>query len=201
VTQHLPVALIFYPSPSPGDARATQRADVREHNVGQLVRQKLGMDASFNVGFSTYDGSVSAARRWDGKRETMSVNPGLPDSYEQMMHEVAYRTTSAADALPNFMLLMRSLVPTTKLSSSLRLLHTPPRLQRAIGVQYVKDTERQSHYFRAVLPQQFDVLLHFDRTSHLQPLLPAATEVQIEKTAEDAGARPAFHDDRDAMED
>ena len=160
------------------------------------------MDASFNVGFSTYDGSVSAARRWDGKRETMSVNPGLPDSYEQMMHEVAYRTTSAADALPNFMLLMRSLSPDAKplADLQLRVLGDPPRLQRAIGVRYVKRTERQSHYFRAVLPQQFDVLLHFDRTRRLQPLLPAAAELRIEREAEDAGARPASEDEDEEME-
>ena len=99
------------------------------------------------------------------------------------------------------MLLLRSLAPTTKLSAAVRLLHSPPRLQRAIGVQYVKATERQSHYFRAVLPQQFDAMLHFDRTSYLQPLMAADTEMQIEKSAEDAGARPAFSDDEDTLED
>jgi len=45
-----------------------------------------------------------------------------------------------------------------------------PRLQRAIGVVYRPDTERQSHYFEATLPGQFDALLHFDRTRGVEPL-------------------------------
>jgi erythromycin esterase-like protein len=45
-----------------------------------------------------------------------------------------------------------------------------PRLERAIGVVYVPGTERQSHYFRARLPQQFDAVVHWDRTQAVQPL-------------------------------
>ena len=47
-----------------------------------------------------------------------------------------------------------------------------PRLQRAIGVIYRPDTERMSHYFRARLPDQFDVVLHIDRTQAVEPLEP-----------------------------
>ena len=45
-----------------------------------------------------------------------------------------------------------------------------PRLERAIGVIYRPDTERQSHYFRARLPDQFDAVLHFDETRAIEPL-------------------------------
>jgi erythromycin esterase-like protein len=45
-----------------------------------------------------------------------------------------------------------------------------PRLERAIGVIYRPETERQSHYFEAVLPRQFDVLLHYDHTRAVEPL-------------------------------
>jgi erythromycin esterase-like protein len=45
-----------------------------------------------------------------------------------------------------------------------------PRLERAIGVIYRPETERQSHYFRARLPSQFDAVLHFDETRAVQPL-------------------------------
>jgi erythromycin esterase-like protein len=44
------------------------------------------------------------------------------------------------------------------------------RLERAIGVIYRPDTERQSHYFFARLPVQFDALLHIDRTQAVVPL-------------------------------
>jgi erythromycin esterase-like protein len=45
-----------------------------------------------------------------------------------------------------------------------------PRLERAIGVIYRPETERASHYFAARLPQQFDLLVHVDRTRAVEPL-------------------------------
>jgi erythromycin esterase-like protein len=45
-----------------------------------------------------------------------------------------------------------------------------PRLERAIGVIYLPETERSSHYFFASLPEQFDVVLHFDETRAVEPL-------------------------------
>jgi erythromycin esterase-like protein len=44
------------------------------------------------------------------------------------------------------------------------------RLQRAIGVIYRPDTERQSHYFYTHLAQQFDAVIHIDETDALEPL-------------------------------
>jgi erythromycin esterase-like protein len=44
------------------------------------------------------------------------------------------------------------------------------RLQRAIGVIYRPETERQSHYFFTHLARQFDALLHWDETHALEPL-------------------------------
>jgi hypothetical protein len=38
------------------------------------------------------------------------------------------------------------------------------RLERAIGVIYLPDTEMASHYFWASLPQQFDEYVWFDET-------------------------------------
>ena len=45
-----------------------------------------------------------------------------------------------------------------------------PRLERAIGIIYRPDTERQSHYFYASLPSQFDAVIHFDHSTALRPL-------------------------------
>jgi erythromycin esterase-like protein len=44
------------------------------------------------------------------------------------------------------------------------------RLQRAIGVIYLPETERLSHYFNTRLMQQFDAMIHFDETRALEPL-------------------------------
>jgi len=64
--------------------------------------------------------------------------------------------------LPSFLLLLRN----NKTSDYLR----EPRLERAIGVIYLPETERSSHYFFASLPEQFDVVLHFDETRAVEPL-------------------------------
>jgi hypothetical protein len=45
-----------------------------------------------------------------------------------------------------------------------------PRLERAIGVIYVPETERRSHYFHARLPEQFDFIIHVDQTRAVEPL-------------------------------
>jgi erythromycin esterase-like protein len=44
------------------------------------------------------------------------------------------------------------------------------QLERAIGVIYLPETERYSHYFFADLADQFDVVIHFDETTALEPL-------------------------------
>ena len=44
------------------------------------------------------------------------------------------------------------------------------RLGRAIGVIYLPATERQSHYFHVRPADQFDAIIHVDRTRALEPL-------------------------------
>jgi erythromycin esterase-like protein len=136
-----------------GDARATYMADYGELNVGQLVRERYGPEAVL-VGFTTYQGTVTAASEWDGPAERKRVRPALKNSYEDVFHEV-HR--------PNFLLPLRDSGPG---SNAVR----DPRLERAIGVIYLPQTERQSHYFEARLSEQFDAVIHLDETRALQPL-------------------------------
>ena len=44
------------------------------------------------------------------------------------------------------------------------------KLERAIGVIYRPETERASHYFHAVLPEQFDEWIWFNRTEAVTPI-------------------------------
>ena len=46
----------------------------------------------------------------------------------------------------------------------------PTRLERAIGVVYRPDTERQSHWFGACMPEQFDAVIHIDETTAAEPI-------------------------------
>ena len=135
-----------------GDARATDMSRRGEWNVGQLVRQKYGQEA-FLVGFTTYDGTVTAASNWGAPAERKSVRPALPGSYEALFHDVA---------IARFLLILQD----GNLNAGLR----EPRLERAIGVIYRPETERVSHFFHASLSAQFDAVLHFDRTRAVEPL-------------------------------
>lgn len=136
-----------------GDARATEMGHRGELNLGQLVRQRYGKNAVL-VGFTTCAGTVTAASGWDGPAERKHVRPALPGSYEALFHETG---------VPNFLL---SLDRHERVTSLLQ----EPRLERAIGVIYLPQSERVSHYFHAQLSTQFDVILHFDETRAVEPL-------------------------------
>src|SRR6185503_17342419 len=47
-----------------------------------------------------------------------------------------------------------------------------PRLEGAIGVVYRPETEFLSHYFKAVLAEQFDALVWLEETRMIAPLGP-----------------------------
>lgn len=136
-----------------GDARATDMGAQGELNVGQLVREEYGAGAVL-VGFTTHTGTVSAASEWDGRVERKHVRPALAGSYERIFHDAG---------VPRMLL---PLSADRDLADAL----TTPRLERAIGVLYLPETERQSHYFHAELPRQFDFVLHFDETRAVEPL-------------------------------
>jgi erythromycin esterase-like protein len=136
-----------------GDARATEMGEGGELNVGQLVREEYG-GQSVLVGFTTYTGTVTAATEWDGPALRRHVRPGLAGSYERLFHEAG---------VPRFLLPLRT-------DPELADVLGRPRLERAIGVLYMPETERPSHYFHARLPEQFDYVLHFDETRAVEPL-------------------------------
>ncbi len=52
------------------------------------------------------------------------------------------------------------------------------------GVIYAPKTERQSHYFRAVLPRQFDFVVHIDHTEAVEPFerIARLTDEDVEET-------------------
>ncbi|MFI5333131.1 MAG: erythromycin esterase family protein [Candidatus Babeliales bacterium] len=132
-----------------GDARATQMGKHGELNIGQLMKEQFGKKA-VNIGFTTYHGTVSAASNWHRPVERKQVRNALPNSYESLFH---------GTGIPNFLLLLdtQDLVP-------------GHLIERAIGVVYQPQTERMSHYFYANLAEQFDAVIHCDKTTALEPL-------------------------------
>jgi len=135
-----------------GDARATDMGRRGEWNVGQLVREKFtGQTAS--IGFTTCAGTVTATSNWDEPAALKKVNDAPEGSVEEIFHR---------SGISEFFLDLRD--------DRIRDAMSRPIMERAIGVIYRPETELISHYFYAVLPEQFDGVIHFDRTRAVEPL-------------------------------
>lgn len=136
-----------------GDARATEVGADGQLTLGQLVRESHG-EACRLIGFTTYAGTVTAATEWGGIAERKTVRPALAGSVEELFHEVSD---------PEFLI-------SAAISRAAAAPLDTVRLGRAIGVIYRPDTERQSHYYHVRPGEQFDAIIHIDRTTALEPL-------------------------------
>lgn len=136
-----------------GDARATEVGGDGQLTLGQLVRERYGDDCRL-IGFTTYSGTVTAASEWGGIAERKTVRRALNGSVEELFHE-----TGRSDFLVSPMLSRAAAAPLDVV-----------RLGRAIGVIYLPDTERQSHYYHVRPSEQFDAIIHVDKTRALEPL-------------------------------
>lgn len=143
-----------------GDARATEVSADGQLTIGQLAREQFGEDCRL-IGFSTYRGTVTAASDWGGVAERKVVRPALAGSIEELLHE------TGRDA---FIVAMHDGSPA---AGALEVV----RLGRAIGVIYLPQTERQSHYFHVRPSDQFDAMIHIDSSRALEPLEPTSVWV------------------------
>jgi len=138
-----------------GNAAATAMGWHGEFNIGELCRVAYGDDAVL-IGFGTDRGTVAAADDWGGEMQVKPVAPARADSYE-----FAFRKAGLARTLTDWRRSDR-----TELIEALR----QSRLERAIGVVYRPQTEFASHYFEAVLAEQFDAYVWFEETRAVTPL-------------------------------
>ncbi|SDW30492.1 protein-L-isoaspartate(D-aspartate) O-methyltransferase [Marinobacter mobilis] len=138
-----------------GDSDATEMALRGEFNIGRLCRARYGREV-YSIGFGTYSGTVAAASDWNRPMEIKQVHPALEGSIEALCHQCG---------VARFLLPLRQGDP--MLLNGLATRH----LERAIGVIYRPETERQSHYFETRLPDQFDEYVWFDETRAVTPLV------------------------------
>jgi protein-L-isoaspartate(D-aspartate) O-methyltransferase len=138
-----------------GNASATSMSTAGQTNIGEISREEFG-DEAYLIGFGTNTGTVAAASNWGGEVEIKSLRASHPDSYERLCHD---------SAVERFFLPLRE-----PRHADIRHELEEPRLERAIGVIYRPETELQSHYFRAVLPDQFDEYIWFDHSAAVHPL-------------------------------
>jgi erythromycin esterase-like protein len=149
-----------------GDARATSKGLIRhEWNIGQLMRERYGLSKTFNIGFSTYTGSVTAARNWDTPGNCYRVRNGFYGSYEHILHMVTENWEHK-----DFSLVFRSNSPSIKADVEMVDALLKQKFERYIGVIYRPDTEKASHYSSGTLPKEWDAVIFMDSTEALVPL-------------------------------
>jgi erythromycin esterase-like protein len=143
----------------------------KDLNIGQLVKEKYPLD-SITVGQLFNTGRVCCADDWGEPHLFKPITPALANSHENVLHAVAKRTGQEAFALD-------LTVP------DVRGVFKEPRLQRAIGVIYRPQTERWSHYYFCDIAKQFDLVVFFETTSPVLPL------VEEEVKSEEAETYPS----------
>lgn len=138
-----------------GNAAATAMGWKGQFNIGELCRIAYG-DAAVLIGFGTDTGTVAAASDWGADMKIKTVQPARNDSYEYV-----FRRTGVARSLTDWR---------GSSKSELKEILREPRLERAIGVVYRPETELYSHYFEAVLSEQFDSWVWIEQTTAVSPL-------------------------------
>lgn len=138
-----------------GNASATAMGWHGEFNIGELVRTAYGEEAVL-IGFGTDRGTVAAAPDWGAEMQVMPLRPARQHSWEE-----AFRHTGYARSLTDWRGDRRRGLADI-LSQSL--------LERAVGVVYRPQSELASHYFEAVLADQFDAYVWFEETRAVTPL-------------------------------
>src|SRR3712207_9454787 len=84
---HPPKAVVWEHNTHIGDARATDMADAGMTNVGQLLRERHGVDDVVLVGFGGYRGGVIAGSEWGAQMQRMPVPEARSGSLEALLHE------------------------------------------------------------------------------------------------------------------
>ncbi|MBF9233616.1 erythromycin esterase family protein [Microvirga alba] len=144
-----------------GDASATAMGWQGEFNIGGLCRTSY-RDKAVLIGFGTDRGTVAAASDWDAPMEVKDVRPARSDSHERLFRDAG---------LGRFLTDWRENGQNELIDALSR-----PRLERAIGVIYRPESELYSHYFEAILAEQFDAFVWFDKTKAVTPLSHAHSE-------------------------
>jgi erythromycin esterase-like protein len=131
-----------------GDARDPGRGAT----LGALLRERHPREVA-SIGFTTSRGTVACAHEWDGAPAVEELPAVAAGSWEQVFHGVG---------VPRFM----------ATASALRRVvgERAERMHRALGAVYRPEIERWIHDAPARLAERYDVIVHVDATSALEPL-------------------------------
>lgn len=148
-------AVIWAHNSHVGNAAATAMGWRGEFNIGELVRTAYGEEAVL-IGFGTDRGTVAAASDWGAPMQVMPLKPARQHSWEH-----AFAKAGHPRSLTDWRGAKRR---------GLGAFLSQKLLERAVGVIYRPQTELASHYFEAVLADQFDAWVWFEETRAVTPL-------------------------------
>ena len=167
-----PKAIVWAHNTHIGDARFTDMSYSGMTNIGQLMRQRKGIQNTVLIGFSTYDGTVIAAEEWGAKMEIMNVPAAKEGSWDYILHhEYGNLENNLKDRLVIFE--RNNDINNILISNRTDFLYDEKfenRGQRAIGVVYNPKYERYGNYVPTILSLRYDLLLFIDSTNALYPL-------------------------------
>ncbi|WP_187262730.1 erythromycin esterase family protein [Pontibacter beigongshangensis] len=136
-----------------GDARATDMASDGMLNIGQLAREKYGMDQVKLVGFGSYKGTVIAGKSWGAPMQKMEVPEARPGSWEAMLHEISEEDKVMLSGDLREVPELRNPIP-----------------HRAIGVVYDPKFEQFGNYVPSVIQERYDAFVYFEESQAVHPL-------------------------------
>jgi erythromycin esterase len=139
-----------------GDYRATDMNAHGQVNIGGLAREKYGREKVALVGFSTYQGTVTASHSWDGPIQVLPVPKAVENSVEAEFHNAVTDVGS-----PDFYVQFGNEPKFCPLAETLG--------QRAIGVVYHPPSERRGNYVPTILSERYDAFVFFDETEAVSP--------------------------------
>jgi erythromycin esterase len=166
-----PKAIVWAHNTHIGDARFTDMNRSGMINLGQLVREKKGVDNTVLIGFSTYSGTVIAAKGWGKKMEIMDVPPATEGSWDNILHNIDYKLNNKKQ-IDKMIIFSKNIdrPEIESLADDVSKEYDKNRNQRAIGVVYNPAYERYGNYVPTILSSRYDVILFIDNTIALSPL-------------------------------
>ena len=164
-------AIVWAHNTHVGDARFTDMAKSGMINLGQLVREKEGIHNTVLIGFSTYRGTVIAAKEWGEKMEIMNVPPAIEGSWDNMLHHI-HNNEHDKKQKDKIIIFNKEDIENLEREGidSISKKQYKKRGQRAIGVVYNPTYEQYGNYVPTILSLRYDALFFIDSTSALSPL-------------------------------
>ena len=131
-------------------------------NIGYILIDKYENDV-FNIGFTTYNGYVTATNKWGEKSKVMKIKNAHTNSYEHIFHNIC-------ESMNIDSILLISKTGKIKVPKKSFIYNLPPKPKyiRYIGVIYNKQNELDSHYSYTNIQHEFNLVIHIDNTSSIE---------------------------------